>query len=138
MIFLFFLLQNFFHDHICIHRLIANFQISFVQFPILSNQKYLAKKQWHRIYCYVSLITGTNSDENLRKELIYLIRSKIGPIATPDLIHFTDGLPKTRSGKIMRRILRKIAANEEDQLGDITTLADPSVVENLIKNKLNK
>jgi len=69
--------------------------------------------------------------------LIQTIRSKIGPIATPDFIHFTDGLPKTRSGKIMRRILRKIAANEEDQLGDITTLSDPSVVKKLIENKLN-
>ena len=66
------------------------------------------------------------------------IRSKIGPIATPDFIHFTDGLPKTRSGKIMRRILRKIAANEHDQLGDITTLADPSVVEKLVEKRLNK
>ena len=63
---------------------------------------------------------------------------KIGPIATPDLIHFTVGLPKTRSGKIMRRILRKIAANEHDQLGDTTTLADPSVVDDLVKNRLNK
>ncbi len=89
------------------------------------------------LYCYVSLKVGTESNEILKKELIQTIRSKIGPIATPDFIHFTDGLPKTRSGKIMRRILRKIAANEEDQLGDITTLADPSVVEKLIENKLN-
>ena len=66
------------------------------------------------------------------------MRKKIGPIATPDLIHFTAGLPKTRSGKIMRRILRKIAANEQDQLGDITTLADPSEVDDLVKNRLNK
>ena len=64
--------------------------------------------------------------------------NKIGPIATPDFIHFTNGLPKTRSGKIMRRILRKIAANEYDQLGDTTTLADPSVVDDLILNRLNK
>ena len=89
------------------------------------------------LYCYVSLIVGTESNEGLKQELIQTIRSKIGPIATPDFIHFTDGLPKTRSGKIMRRILRKIAANEEDQLGDITTLADPTVVKKLIENKLN-
>ena len=66
------------------------------------------------------------------------IREKIGPIATPDFIHITAGLPKTRSGKIMRRILRKIAANEHDQLGDTTTLADPSVVESLVENRQNK
>jgi len=89
------------------------------------------------LYCYVSLIAGEKEDESLKKELINTIRTKIGPIATPDFIHFSDGLPKTRSGKIMRRILRKIAANEHEQLGDITTLADPSVVEKLIKNRLN-
>mgnify|MGYP001369889917 CR=1 FL=1 len=89
------------------------------------------------LYCYVSLIAGTDSSDDLKKELIKTIRSKIGPIATPDFIHFAEGLPKTRSGKIMRRILRKIAANEQDQLGDITTLADPSVVQKLIDNKLN-
>ena len=65
------------------------------------------------------------------------VRKQIGPIATPDLIHFTAGLPKTRSGKIMRRILRKIARNEQDQLGDTTTLADPSVVESLVENRKN-
>jgi acetyl-CoA synthetase len=90
------------------------------------------------LYCYVSLIVGVEGNEDLKKELIQTIRSKIGPIASPDFIHFADGLPKTRSGKIMRRILRKIAANEHDQLGDITTLADPSVVQKLIDNKLNK
>ncbi len=89
------------------------------------------------LYCYVSLKAGVESSDDLKKELVETIRSKIGPIATPDFIHFSDGLPKTRSGKIMRRILRKIAANEEDQLGDITTLADPSVVQKLIDNKLN-
>ena len=66
------------------------------------------------------------------------MREKIGPIATPDIIHFTPGLPKTRSGKIMRRILRKIAANEHDQLGDTSTLADPGVVDDLISNRLKK
>jgi acetyl-CoA synthetase len=67
-----------------------------------------------------------------------LFRSEIGPIATPDLIQFAPGLPKTRSGKIMRRILRKIASNEHTQLGDVSTLADPNVVENLIENRKNK
>ena len=90
------------------------------------------------LYCYVSLLSGEKHDENLKKELINIVREKIGPIATPDIIHFTQGLPKTRSGKIMRRILRKIAANEQDQLGDISTLADPSVVEELINNRMNK
>ena len=90
------------------------------------------------LYCYVSLKVGEEYSEDLKNELKQVVRKKIGPIATPDLIHFTAGLPKTRSGKIMRRILRKIAANEHDQLGDTTTLADPSVVENLVNNRLNK
>ena len=76
--------------------------------------------------------------EDLKEELKQVVRKKIGPIATPDLIHFTAGLPKTRSGKIMRRILRKIAANEHDQLGDTSTLADPGVVDDLVNNRLNK
>jgi len=90
------------------------------------------------LYCYVSLNANEKSSEDLNKELKQTVRNKIGPIATPDFIHFTKGLPKTRSGKIMRRILRKIAANEFDQLGDTTTLADPSVVDDLIANRLNK
>jgi len=90
------------------------------------------------LYCYVSLKAGEIDNENLKQELVNTIRKKIGPIATPDFIHFTNGLPKTRSGKIMRRILRKIAANEHEKLGDITTLADPSVVEKLVKSRLNK
>ena len=90
------------------------------------------------LYCYVSLKAGVSVSGELKKELSNKIREKIGPIATPDFIHFTDGLPKTRSGKIMRRILRKIASNEHDQLGDITTLADPSVVKKLVENRLNK
>ena len=90
------------------------------------------------LYCYVSLNANEKSSEDLNKELKQTVRNKIGPIATPDFIHFTNGLPKTRSGKIMRRILRKIAANEFDQLGDTTTLADPSVVDDLIANRLNK
>jgi acetyl-CoA synthetase len=74
--------------------------------------------------------------EELRKELREWVRREIGPIATPDYIQWAPGLPKTRSGKIMRRILRKIAANESDQLGDISTLADPSVVAQLVDNRM--
>ena len=83
------------------------------------------------IYAYVTLMAGIESNEELRKELVLFVRNEIGPIASPDIIHWAPGLPKTRSGKIMRRILRKIAANESDKLGDISTLADPSVVESL-------
>ncbi len=85
------------------------------------------------IYVYVTLITGVEPGEPLRAELRAWVRQEISPIATPDVIQWAPGLPKTRSGKIMRRILRKIAANESDQLGDISTLADPSVVEQLIQ-----
>ena len=74
---------------------------------------------------------GDNPSDELKKELILFVRKEIGPIAAPDIIHWAPGLPKTRSGKIMRRILRKIAANEAEQLGDISTLADPSIVESL-------
>jgi acetyl-CoA synthetase len=90
------------------------------------------------IYAYVTLVKGAEPSDDLRKELVTLVRSEIGPIATPDVIQWAPGLPKTRSGKIMRRILRKIAANELDNLGDTTTLADPSVVEDLIENRANK
>jgi acetyl-CoA synthetase len=83
------------------------------------------------IYAYVSLMEGVSTSDELQKSLIKFVRKEIGPIATPDVIQWAPGLPKTRSGKIMRRILRKIAANESEQLGDISTLADPSVVENL-------
>ncbi len=88
------------------------------------------------IYCYVTLKTGVEPSEALRKELIAWVRKEIGPIATPDVIQWAPGLPKTRSGKIMRRILRKIAANETEGLGDTSTLADPSVVEELIANRV--
>jgi len=84
------------------------------------------------IYAYVTLKTGYEYTDELKKELRNHVRSEIGPIATPDVVHWAPGLPKTRSGKIMRRILRKIASKEFDQLGDISTLADPSVVDNLI------
>jgi len=90
------------------------------------------------IYAYVTPIAGIETSEALRKELIQLVRHEIGPIATPDIIQWAPALPKTRSGKIMRRILRKIAANEVDQLGDTSTLADPAVVEELVKNRANK
>ncbi len=89
------------------------------------------------LYCYVSLKAGINSSEDLIKDLKKKIREKIGPIATPDFIHITAGLPKTRSGKIMRRILRKIASNDFENLGDTSTLADPSVVSDLIENRKN-
>ena len=83
------------------------------------------------IYAYTTLMDGVEYTDELKKELIAFVRKEIGPIAAPDVIHWAPGLPKTRSGKIMRRILRKIAANEADQLGDVSTLADPSVVEQL-------
>jgi acetyl-CoA synthetase len=87
------------------------------------------------IYAYVTLNAGQEYTEDLRGELKQQVRSVIGPIATPDVIHWAPALPKTRSGKIMRRILRKIATNETDQIGDTSTLADPSVVDNLIANR---
>ena len=90
------------------------------------------------IYAYVTLNTGVTPTEELRKELIALVRSEIGAIANPDIIQWAVGLPKTRSGKIMRRILRKVAANELDNLGDISTLADPAVVDDIIKHRANK
>jgi len=90
------------------------------------------------IYAYVTLkVTETPSDE-LRRELVAWVRQEISPIAAPDLLQWAPGLPKTRSGKIMRRILRKIAANEHDALGDVTTLADPAVVDELVDNRVNR
>jgi acetyl-CoA synthetase len=90
------------------------------------------------IYAYVTLKMGIEPSEELRKELVQTVRKEIGPIALPDLIQWAPGLPKTRSGKIMRRILRKIAANEHEQLGDTTTLADPGVVQDLVDNRKNR
>ena len=90
------------------------------------------------IYCYVTLMTGVAPTEELRKELRTWVRTEIGPIASPDLIQWAPGLPKTRSGKIMRRILRKIAENDHASLGDTSTLADPSVVDDLIENRMNR
>ena len=89
------------------------------------------------LYCYVTLNVGEEPNGELERELKLWVRKQIGPLATPDIIHFTPGLPKTRSGKIMRRILRKIAANEHEQLGDTTTLADPTVVKSLVDNRKN-
>ena len=89
------------------------------------------------LYCYVTLNVGEKHNGELERDLKLWVRTKIGPIATPDIIHFSPGLPKTRSGKIMRRILRKIAANEHNQLGDTSTLADPSVVQILVDNRKN-
>ena len=90
------------------------------------------------IYAYVTLNAGEQPSEALRQELVAWVRTQIGPIASPDLIQWAPGLPKTRSGKIMRRILRKIAANEHDALGDTTTLADPTVVSDLVSNRMNR
>ena len=90
------------------------------------------------IYAYVTLVLGEEPTDALRRELVQWVRKEIGPIATPDLIQWAPGLPKTRSGKIMRRILRKIAANEQDQLGDTTTLADPAVVDDLVEQRMNR
>ena len=90
------------------------------------------------IYCYVTLNAGLSGDDELKKALVQWVRKEIGPIASPDLIQFAPGLPKTRSGKIMRRILRKIAEDDFSNLGDTSTLADPGVVEDLIENRQNR
>jgi acetyl-CoA synthetase len=90
------------------------------------------------IYCYVTLMAGEQWSDGLRVELRDWVRKEIGPIASPDLIQFAPGLPKTRSGKIMRRILRKIAEDDFSNLGDTSTLADPNVVDDLIQHRQNK
>ena len=90
------------------------------------------------IYAYVTLNAGEDPTEDLRKELVQWVRKEIGPIASPDLIQWAPGLPKTRSGKIMRRILRKIAENDYGNLGDTSTLADPAVVNDLVDNRQNR
>ncbi|MGX1104179.1 hypothetical protein AB7M47_002562 [Bradyrhizobium elkanii] len=90
------------------------------------------------IYAYVTLMKGTEPTEALRKELVAWVRKGVGPIASPDLIQFAPGLPKTRSDKIMRRILRKIAEDEPSSLGDTSTPADPAVVDDLVQNRQNK
>jgi acetyl-CoA synthetase len=90
------------------------------------------------IYAFVILNHGVQPSDALQKELVALVRKEIGPIATPKYIQFCPGLPKTRSGKIMRRILRKIVEKQADQIGDVSTLADPSVVQNIVANALLK
>jgi acetyl-CoA synthetase len=90
------------------------------------------------IYAYVTLMEGVETSDELRSELQQWVRKEIGPIAKPDLIQWAPGLPKTRSGKIMRRILRKVAADDYAELGDTSTLADPAVVEDLIENRQNR
>jgi acetyl-CoA synthetase len=90
------------------------------------------------IYAYVTLNVGEEPSDELRKELVQWVRKEIGAIASPDLIQWAPGLPKTRSGKIMRRILRKIAENDYSALGDTSTLADPSVVDHLVENRQNR
>ena len=90
------------------------------------------------IYCYVTLIAGEAHSPELEADLKAHVRKEIGPIATPDYLHFSPALPKTRSGKIMRRILRKIAENDFGSLGDTTTLADPSLVDSLIEGRRNR
>ena len=90
------------------------------------------------IYAYVTLMAGEEYTEELRKELRTWVRKEIGPIASPDWLQWAPGLPKTRSGKIMRRILRKIAEDDFGALGDTSTLADPSVVDDLIENRMNR
>ncbi|MBT8112618.1 MAG: AMP-binding protein, partial [Gammaproteobacteria bacterium] len=89
------------------------------------------------IYAYVTPMSGIETSEELKEELVQLVRKEIGPFAKPDIIQWAPGLPKTRSGKIMRRILRKVAENEIDNLGDTSTLADPSVVDDIIANRAN-
>ena len=89
------------------------------------------------IYAYVTLMNGVEATDDLRGELVQHVRKEIGPIASPDLLQWAPGLPKTRSGKIMRRILRKIAENEVDNLGDTSTLAEPAVVDDLVANRAN-
>jgi acetyl-CoA synthetase len=88
------------------------------------------------IYAYVTLKSGVAKSDDLKKELVAHVRTLIGPIATPEKIQWADGLPKTRSGKIMRRILKKVAAGDITELGDTTTLADPSVVDDIVKNRV--
>ena len=115
-------------DAINEHELVAESAIVGFAHPIKGNA----------LYGFVTLKSDTNNTDQLKSEINQLITNQIGPIAKLDKMQFTDGLPKTRSGKIMRRILRKVAANELDNLGDTSTLADPSVVDQLIANRHNK
>jgi acetyl-CoA synthetase len=119
----------------------AEVESAFVAHPKVAEAAvvgYPDKIKGNGLYCYVTLNVGEKADGDLERDLKLWVKKQIGAHARPDFVHFTPGLPKTRSGKIMRRILRKIAANQHEQLGDTTTLADPSVVESLIENRQNK
>ena len=124
------------------HRMgTAEIESALVAHPLVSESAvvgYPHKIKGQGIYAFVTLMVGKNSTQELTKELEAWVRKEIGPIAKPDYIQWSPNLPKTRSGKIMRRILRKIAENKYEDLGDTSTLADPSVVKNLIENRLNK
>lgn len=124
------------------HRLgTAEIESALVAYPKVSEAAvvgYPHDLKGQGIYCYVTLMAGEEENDALKKELVAWVRKEIGPIATPDLIQFSVGLPKTRSGKIMRRILRKVAENDYGTLGDTSTLADPGVVDNLIENRQNR
>ena len=112
-----------------------------VSHPLVSESAvvgYPHKIKGQGIYAFVTLMVGENPTKELTRDLEAWVRKEIGPIAKPDLIQWSPNLPKTRSGKIMRRILRKIAENKYEDLGDTSTLADPTVVNNLIENRLNK
>ncbi len=119
----------------------AEIESAFVSHPDVAEAAvvgYPHEVKGNGLYCYVTLNVGVKGSDQIIEELKNTIRQKIGPVATPDYIHLTSGLPKTRSGKIMRRILRKIASNEFESLGDTSTLSDPSVVNSLIENRKNK
>jgi acetyl-CoA synthetase len=124
------------------HRLgTAEVESALVSHPLVSEAAvvgYPHDIKGQGIYCYVTLMVGQSGDDNLRKDLVAHVRKEIGPLATPDKIQFAPGLPKTRSGKIMRRILRKIAEDDFGALGDTSTLADPAVVDDLIANRQNQ
>ena len=118
----------------------AEIESAFVEHTLVSEAAVVGYPQdikGQGIYAYVTTNTGVEVSEDLKKELTLWIRKKIGPIATLDKIQFSPGLPKTRSGNIMRRILRKIASKEEEHLGDTSTLADPGVVQSLIDGSRN-
>lgn len=124
------------------HRIgTAEIESALVQHPLVSEAAvvgYPHDIKGQGIYAYVTLTKGAGSSSELEAELVQYVREHIGPIAKPDKLQFTEALPKTRSGKIMRRILRKIAENEPDKLGDVSTLADPTVVEALVENRLSR
>jgi acetyl-CoA synthetase len=121
------------------HRIgTAEVESALVSFPEIAESAvvgYPHEIKGQALYAFVTLKEGVPSSDGLKNEIIQYVRKEIGAIAQPDKIQFTEGLPKTRSGKIMRRILRKIAENDTANLGDISTLADPSVVDKLVQGK---